>query len=389
MSVDFMEGFSQFRTAADLDGKFTRVGDGALNAASNLEILPTGGRPTLPGAGQKQRNRVPGCIRWKGNLVNTRLEANIPSTDEIIVGFNLYWEGWNPNNFHGDDTFLVLRDDTGNYTHFTVEFDYFGNDGEDDRGFLRLQLGSGSTFFYQGDDFDDFLLLNTWYYIEIRVKVSDTAGIVELRVDGETWFKTENIDTSIGGTPDIDQIWLTSGESYPNSSWGSGAIYRISDFWAVSPTGGNQTSFQYPAIIDVLYPNAETADQDFTPQTGTDNSAMVDDLPQHDFDTTYNESNTAAHKDRFTTGDTLTDPTVGEVKAVQVQAIVKDTAASGTRTARCVIFENATEGVGTTQTLTENDFMALYHIFEDNPDTSLPWLKADVAGSEFGYEIVA
>ena len=69
--------------------------------------------------------------------------------------------------------------------------------------------------------------------------------------------------------------------------------------------------------------------------------------------------------------------------------MARDTLDTAAKTARVVIFEGATEGVGTTRTLTESNFQALWHLFEDNPDTSAAWLMADVEAAEIGYELVS
>jgi hypothetical protein len=74
---------------------------------------------------------------------------------------------------------------------------------------------------------------------------------------------------------------------------------------------------------------------------------------------------------------------------VQVSAVCKDTLDTAARTARVVVFENATEGVGATQTLTESGYQTINDIFEENPDTTAQWLAAEAEASEFGYEIVS
>jgi len=400
MSVVWMESWSQYRGFQDLEARYTLTKDGAV-LGNNIEILPTGGPTTMPSGTQSPRSPAPGCLRFKGNIgasQSANVKIDLPSKDEYIVGFNLMLEGWNPAQIHGDDTFLYFRDDSGNFTHVTTEFNFFGDQGETNLAYMRIQLGTGSGFFWEGEDDAEAagdstfhaLELGKWYYVEFRVKIDNSVGEIEVRVDGDVWFLGNGLDTSIGGTDVMDQIWFSSGDLYPNSTIGSGAIYRITDLHIIDPAVAGEQDFIYPATIDVLYPSAEVVGEiDFTPQSGTNNALMVDEV-QHDFDTTYNEANVATNKDRVDTFTSVVpEDLFGSVQAVQVMAIAKDTLDTGTRTARVVIFEGTTEGVGTTLTLTESEFQALYHIYEDNPDTTAPWTMAEVNAAEIGYEIVS
>jgi hypothetical protein len=77
------------------------------------------------------------------------------------------------------------------------------------------------------------------------------------------------------------------------------------------------------------------------------------------------------------------------VVAVKAVAIVRDSADLGTRTARAVVFEGATEGVGATVTLTESGYQSVFDIFEVNPDTAAAWTIAEAEAAEFGIELVS
>lgn len=69
--------------------------------------------------------------------------------------------------------------------------------------------------------------------------------------------------------------------------------------------------------------------------------------------------------------------------------MMRDTLNTGARTVRGTVYENATEGVGDTITLTEDGYQCVDGIFEENPDTSSDWTMTEVDASEFGYEIVS
>jgi len=398
MAVEWLENWGHFRDYADLEPRYKLVGDGAV-LGSNIEIMPAGGPTVMPSGSQSPRSPAPGALRFKGGLGggnDAQVTAMVTGSAEWKVGFNLMVESINPNQTTFDHAIFYLYNLASNEPQLRLEIEFSSQEAIDNGySYLRLATAVTTEIYSSFDDFDEddpedptfhALLHGVYYYIELHHVIHDTVGVVELRVNGETWFINANLDTKATATT-TDELVFNSGAF----SYGEGAVCRVTDFWAVDPlSGGNETDFLYPAVIDTLYPSAEVIGEiDFTPESGSDNALMVDDAPQHDWDTTYNEANVAANKDRFDITGQVPESSFGRVHAVQVQALAKDTLDTGTRTARAVIFEGATEGVGATLTMTEAQYQSLYGLYEDNPDTSAAWLMADVEAAEIGYEIVA
>ncbi len=403
MAIEWMESWGHYRDFTDMEARYRLDGGGAANG-TNFVILPTGGPTTFPGS-NRARSPNGGAVSFLGKVGQSQslaFEFDVAQEVEYIVGFNMFFEGFESESISetGRETFLYLRDKTGGATQVSLEFQPEGSTAfPETTGYLFLKLSTNSIF-YNGEqealDLGDptFHQINygRWYYIELRILVGNAGvGESELRVDGDVWNKQLGRDTQVTGNQWINEIWIANGETNGSGTTGSGLIFKIADFHAVSVQGGgNETGFQFPAVIDKLYPNAEVVGEiDFTPETGTDNSAMVDDNPQHDFDSTNNEANVATNKDRLLTGGSVPLSTAGRVHAVQVLAMMKDTLDTAARTVRTVVFENLTEAVGPTQTLSESEWQSVYAIFEDNPDTSAAWLMADVEAAEIGYEIVS
>ena len=141
-----------------------------------------------------------------------------------------------------------------------------------------------------------------------------------------------------------------------------------------------------PIKVETLFPSSEGTTINFTPSTGTDNSANVDDNPKTD-DTDYNSSlDTASNKDLFVT-ENLSGIT-GNIKAVQVvnQARVEEPGAIGLQS---IVAEGTpTQGTGSVvEIIDTDDYFLVSHIFEVNPDTSSAWVVSEVNGMEIGYEI--
>ncbi len=397
-----MENWGQYRDFSDLEARYTLTKDGAINGTA-IEILGAGG-PSFTSAGPTHpRSPAPGCLRFGvGGGIGPADAAQVlhsfgGTAVNVIIGFSLFFEGPAENQNVGYDVIVALGEnpdmslaiDFGSSSDITAKRAYlFVRNDKDGTSIWNSETDSDNA----GDPLFRALLYNTWYHIEFRVLLDDTVGEIEVRVNGELWNLQTGIDTIPAGSSDttITEFWFGTDVDEPQSPPGHGAIYRITDGYVVSVDGGgNETDFLYPWMVDTLYPDTDTVEADWTPQGAGDNVVEVDDSPQHDFSTTYNESNTNTDKDRFLTGLSVPESAFGRVMGVQVIAMAQDALDTAIKTARVVIFEGATEGLGTTRTLTESNFQALWHLFEDNPDTSAAWLMADVEAAEIGYELVS
>ena len=392
MTVEFMEAFGQYRTAADMGPRWTLSEAGAVTG-TNLSIVQEG-PTTFPGQPQTPRSPRPSCLKFLGkddDAINATIcKLDITAATETIIAFNFRPDTGEVLTGKGDTSsiFLTARDASGN-VHNSLEIIHGENIADEEGCYLVVQFSISTTRFDSRTDVaDGKLRWGEWYYIEFRQVIDNTAGELELRVNGEQWFYVTGIDTLAAGVATVSDFEFRAGHPTGSNSYGSGLAYSVTDIIVIDRASTPNDTFPYPAVIDMLYPDAEVVGEiDFTPQTGSDNAAMVDEV-RHDYDTTYNEANVATNKDRFTVGGSVPQSGFGEVLAVGVQAIAKDTAASGTRQARVVIYEGATEAQGATQTLSENDFMPIYDIFEQNPDTTAQWDMAEVEAAEIGYEIV-
>ena len=201
------------------------------------------------------------------------------------------------------------------------------------------------------------------------------------------WKVSTDSADIVGTNVWTDELEFTANQSL-NSTEGYGLKYSICDLWVQDYlTAPNQGSL-WPAIITPLRPDAESAQIDFTPSTGADNSVLVgEDIL--DYDSSYNEANVAADKDRLTTTDEVNAQPVGSVLCAQVSSVMKDTADTGTRTVRNVIKSGTTEENGATATLTESGWQSVDSVHDENPDTTAAWTRAEVEAAEFGYEIVS
>jgi hypothetical protein len=129
----------------------------------------------------------------------------------------------------------------------------------------------------------------------------------------------------------------------------------------------------------VLYPTADTADADWTPSTGVDHYATVDEATVNG-DAGYIASGTVGDLDLYDVSDLGVMP--DSIQAVQVTLCArKDDAAS--REVRCKVKSGAATADGAAHALTAS-YVYYRDVFETDPDTSAAWTAGGVNAVQIG-----
>jgi len=125
--------------------------------------------------------------------------------------------------------------------------------------------------------------LNNQHYIETKVTVSN-SGSCEVRVDGvaRVTFTGDTADTSVQSAASLVLFPATNG---------SGGNKDIDDLYLCDLTGGVNDDFLGDLRVRTLYPDADTAQEDWDKSAGDDSFAMVDEAAPND-DTDYLSSDT-------------------------------------------------------------------------------------------------
>lgn len=232
------------------------------------------------------------------------------------------------------------------------------------------QLGSDSTNALNSD---------TWYYIELVVTVHPSAGVVEVWVNGT---KTGWIDLT-------GQNTRNTANSYSNSfglagrNGGTGNT-DFDDVYTVSGTGGTSTARlgDVKAVAKVASSGNGT-NTGFTPSSGTDRGAMVDDTTPNG-DTDYNAAASSPLTDTY---NFAAIGTSGQIFGLNIHNQVKKTDA-GTCDAVPVARISGTDYAGT-QVGVSQTYGYLTQLYENSPDTTAPWTQGEIDGAEFGIRRAA
>lgn len=240
--------------------------------------------------------------------------------------------------------------------------------GTGDASALGSSLGAASS---------NTLNTNTWYFIELVVTVSDTVGSVQVYVNGSAtpWLNLTNVDTKDGATTTIDTLGF--------AAVGTGSTF-YDDCYCVSGSGGARTTRLGDVRARAVVASAgDGAVAQFTPSSGADNGAMVDESAPNG-DTDYNESASVGNIDTYafaTLGAT------GQIFGLQVHNACRKTDAS-TGEAQAVARIGTTNYLGT-QVALGTSYGYLTHLWEQSPATAADWTGSEADGAEFGIKHAA
>lgn len=278
---------------------------------------------------------------------------------EIIVGMAIYLEGTE----NGLSDTLLSFPSTGGTVQGQLHVGS-SNVLYVTRGTSTI-LGTGSTP----------LAIETWYYIEIRYKVDDSAGEVEVKINGISEINLSSQDTRNDASYNSIASFRLLGGRYFQSGKGT----RVDDLYALETASSPNDDFLGDCRVDTLAVNADGTTNQWTPSAGNNYENVDDDPP--DGDTTYNETDTDGHVDLFDHVD-LSQTT--SVFGVQVAAYLEKTDAAnifvrlGTRSGGSNYWGSA-QGAGAS-------YQHLMQMFETDPATGSAWTRTGVNNAEFGIK---
>ena len=212
--------------------------------------------------------------------------------------------------------------------------------------------------------------VNTWYYIELAVSISDTVGTVKLNVDGNTLLNLTNQDTRNGTPTTIDSLYVNGFNSSSTTTYYDDMY--ISD--TTTPLG--------PQRIYTLRPSLDTAQKDWAPLSGANNAAMVADTITNG-DTSYVQASTVGNYDLYDLGD-LT-PTSATISAVNHLVWARKTDAA-TRAINLTTKSGSTTTDSANTTLSAS-YVGYSKIYDTDPNTAAAWTVSGVNALQIGQKI--
>ena len=231
-----------------------------------------------------------------------------------------------------------------------------------------VELGVGTTV----------LSAATWYYIELRVFIDDSAGQFEVRVNGTTEINLTGVDTKSQSFDYSSVVALMGGNP-------SNTIYKVYDDFYIrtsSSSSAEAGGFLGDVKIKPYYPNGDGTYTAMTCSTGSTHYTLVDETAPNTSD--YVSSSTALQKDSYNFQDASE---TGSIKAVQLSAYCYKMDA-GFRGIDVFCKSSGTESFATSLPLSTTAKFA-QKVWEQDPNTSADWSQANLNAAEFGVRISA
>ena len=335
MSLLFLDSFDHYATA-DLTAKWTSI--------TNTPAITSGGR------------RSTNCVELQsGEHVKKTLA---PGDTTGVVGFAL-----NPGNPSSAFDVFYFMDVASQQVGVRVLSNLT----------LQVQRGGSTTLG------TSTLALNasTYYYIEFKALISNTVGTYEVRVNGVNWVSGTGADTQATANAVWNGIDVVGG----NGTALVDDLYVLDGVASADPTYPDNT-FLGDVRIDALFPTAEGTTIEWTPSTGTNNAALVDETPP---DTTDYNSAAATEKDTYTMPDV---PVSGAlILGYQVCLYLEKTDA-GACTVAPVIRSVGSDYVGTAIAPSNGSYAYFLAPYSVDPATNLVPTEANWNAGEVGVKRV-
>lgn len=239
-------------------------------------------------------------------------------------------------------------------------------------------LADGKLRLYRGDSAGTVLgttaapayVAGNWFHVQLRVLVAD-SGTYDVRV-ADVSVLSGSADTQAEASPGADLIYL-------------GQADAVDDFYLLDSSGAINTTFLGDVKSVAVWPNADTAQIDFTRSAGSTSYTLVDDnaaLAGFDEDATYVQSNTSGHIDRYGFPDVGTGITVLGVTAV-LRARKTDASAIDLKNNMRLSgsnYSSAGQALG-------DDYTCHRYLYNASPATSAAWTLAEANAIEDGPEV--
>ena len=312
------------------------------------------------------------CVRYGVTTLEYGSYLNLPkSVRTVVLGLAIYMDR--------------LPDTEGEFP-IRLHSGLYGVPGGEIQ--LNLSLGADGKFrLYRGphdtgtllDTGTTVLAVNSWYYIELRAYIDNTSGEYELKIDGSSEFSATAVDTQAHTTDNfVSMVGYWTPEHNPNVS----GDYTVLDDLYVrgDPTANTAGGFLGDVRIVVQKPNANGTNRDWTLSTGTDDFAVLDDIPPSSTDYAYSSTAT----DRITCGmeDLTGSITIKEVALYAHTSI----GSSGAREVKPVCKSGATTDVGSATRVLQHSYLnpVMYPV---DPNTAAAWTLTNLNAAEFGLEV--
>lgn len=346
----WLEGFEITRDADDLQRRYTVSGS----------LFPA-----------FQTGRQFGYCVASGSDMTKFATPSLGNKATLIVGMAIYASDMSAS---GEEDLILLSFNDGSTAQTYIEFDH---DNTANTFNLMVKNGDGTLLASTTDDFAYY----TWYYLEVKVTINNSTGVVELRVNENEKINITSQDTQNTANAYANRVVFNCTNPTGVSD------NQIDDIYINDDSGTDNNTFLGDTIVEGLLPDSDDGAQQWSATPGAgDNADEVDDAGAADDNSTYVASDLDNQQDLYVMPN-LTHIT-GNIKSVMVQAIARLTL-SGSRNMTFTYKTGAGTAQGSSVTVNDTSFDYYNEIKERDPNDSALWTVTKINALSLGQKSVA
>jgi hypothetical protein len=214
----------------------------------------------------------------------------------------------------------------------------------------------------------------TWYYIELKVYCHPTLGTVDVHINGSSVYSATGQNTKVD-IHNYNDTFRLGGVQGNGVTW-VGPVFD--DFYLCDGSGSSCNDFLGDSTVQCLRPASDGATNQWTPSSGSDHHAMVDEATSDD-DTTYLGVSATGQSELFNYDSISGSPTLYGVQ-INTEARTDGTSQSVSPVMR------ASDGtVSTGGAVTFGSSYATAKQIEPLDAKGNPWTAANLNATQFGF----
>ncbi|GMU26130.1 MAG: hypothetical protein AMXMBFR16_10350 [Candidatus Uhrbacteria bacterium] len=216
-----------------------------------------------------------------------------------------------------------------------------------------------------------------WYYLELKITFDNSAGAVELRMDGEAWYNQSSLDTTSVAANSADRIHLSM------IGW-VGLSCAIDDLYICDGTGTTCNSFLGPLKVETSAPTADSTPLQWNASSGTNHVALIDEVSVAPNTSDYVYETTSADEDRYDVANLAV--VTANIQGVQLNAVAALSAA-GSMSLLLPVTSGAATSNGSNITVNSTTYTGKFRVLEQDPNTNAAWATANVNAAQIGVKV--
>lgn len=350
MALLWMDGFDHYGStiAPMTDGAWAEVGAGYSLSSSNPRTGAYGVQRDGTSGGEARR--ILGGAKTTVGLGAAMHISALPSSNDRYVIFSF-------RDTNNDPQVQIVLESTGK---------------------VAAYRGPAVGAVLLGVSASPVVVAAAYQHVEAKVAFSNSAGAVEVRVNGVTVLNLSSVDTVATANVECSQVGM-----FHNFNSNMSCTTSFDDVFAWDTSGAQNTDFLGDRRVRTFYPDGDTATAGWSPVGAATGYDCINDTSPDD-DTTYISAAplVGSPPTELVSEFTLQDAPagIGAIAAVQTYVRARKTQA-GDANIEVGMVSGSSVSAGAGRAITEQ-YTYWMDVHELNPDTGTPWNEATLTASK-------